>query len=541
MDLGSSSPIAQFVVKHANAGGEGAIVNTRDFTIQVSDDAITWTTAVTVVGNTADVTTHPVSTSGRYVRLNITKPAGDGDTAARISNLRCTGPPATALASTVAGHGDEFGRRCRGRWSDRRRRRHGAGYHHGGQRFLQLRRRADRLENCDRQRVRVPERLDNGDGHVRCHHHGRHNHDAADPSPGDGDELGRRDGDRRSHRHGLRHRVVTTTTAANGSYSFADVPIGSRTISAAKSGFVNGSTTVSITAGVTTTANIAMTPVPPAAVQGTVTNAAGAAAIAGATVAVSGTALTTTTAIDGTYSFASVPTGQQTITVQKTGFVNGSTTFTATSGVTATANVALTALPPCADTFGYVCTTGPRTFIPADQTVVALVGDDAVKQITLPFPVKFYGQLYTTAWLDTNGLMSFAPLASSAWNHGAIPSPAAANKANLALYPFWDDLDDSSASIRTSVIGTAPNRQFIVEWRNVKFFNNGSIRVSFEIIVDETSTITFAYSGIDSPKIEQGGSATVGIENVDGTVALQYSLNSPVLRSGQGVTFTPPL
>ena len=67
---------------------------------------------------------------------------------------------------------------------------------------------------------------------------------------------------------------------------------------------------------------------------------------------------------------------------------------------------------------------------------------------------------------------------------------------------------------------------------------NSTARVSFEIILDENGSITFAYSGIDALALEQGGEATVGIENGSGTVAIQFSLNSPVLRSGQGVTFS---
>jgi glucose/arabinose dehydrogenase len=377
VDLGSAYHISRFVVKHANAGGEGAIRNTRDFNIQTSDDGTNWTTVVTVTGNTADVTTHLVTAIGRYVRLNVIVPTSTTDAAARIYELEVygqIGPP---------------------------------------------------------------------------------------PAPG--------------------------------------------------------------------------------AVSGTVTSSAGGAPIAGATVTVSGTPLTTTTAANGTYSFPDVPPGARTITAQNAGYVNGSVTATVTSGSTVTANIALNPLPPCSDSFGYTCTSGPRTFVTADQTVLALSGDDAVTQISLPFPVRFYGSTYTTAWVDTNGLLTFATTATSAWNHGAIPSTGGTAQANLAVYPFWDDLwVDASASVRTAVVGTAPNRQFIVEWRNVRFYTNSNARVSFEIIFAENGTITFAYSGIDALALEQGSAATVGIENGAGTVALQYSFNSPVLRSGQGVTFTPP-
>ena len=460
VDLGSVYNVTRFVVKHANAGGEGAIWNTRDFNIQTSDDGTSWTTVLTVTGNTADVTTHSVTASGRYARLNVTRPTGNTDTAARIYEFEVFGqvgppPPPAVVSGTVTS--------------------------------------------------------------------------SAGGAPIAGATVT------------VSGTALTTTTAANGTYSFPDVPIGTRTITASKAGFATGSTTVNATSGTTATANITLdAPPPPAAVSGTVTSSAGGTAIAGATVTVSGTALTMTTAANGTYSFPDVPPGSRTITAQKSGYITGSVTVTATSGSTVTANIALNPLPPCSDSFGYTCTSGARTFVPANQTVLALAGDDYVTQISLPFPVRFYGSTYSTAWVDTNGLITFTHT-TSAWNHGAIPSTGGTGMANLAVYPFWDDLwVDAAASVRTAVLGSGPNRQFIIEWRNVRFYSNSNARVSFEIIFDESGAITFAYSGIDALPLEQGSMATVGIENGTGTVALQFSLNSPVLRSGQGVTFTPP-
>src|SRR6266508_4604294 len=197
--------------------------------------------------------------------------------------------------------------------------------------------------------------------------------------------------------------------------------------------------------------------------------------------------------------------------------------------------------PACADSFGNTCIAGPRTWLPADQTVLALAGDDNFQQITMPFPIQLYGQSYTTGWVDTNVVISFVAPNGSSWNHGAIPSAPAPNKPNAAVYPFWDDLDvDASASVRTALTGTAPNRQFIVEWRNVKFFVNNSARVSFEVVFSETGDIAVAWKDIDNTTLEQGGQATVGIENAAGTIALQYSLNQPNLRTGNGVLFRPP-
>jgi hypothetical protein len=196
----------------------------------------------------------------------------------------------------------------------------------------------------------------------------------------------------------------------------------------------------------------------------------------------------------------------------------------------------------CADSYGHTCAAGSTPFVPADQTVLPLTGDDAFTQIALPFSVPLYGQSYSTAWVDTNGVLSFTPLTGSAWDQSVIPSPPGSNRANAALYPLWDDWRvDASASVRTAVTGSAPNRRFTVEWRNVRHHSSSSARVTFEAVIEEgTGIVTFAYKDISSSGLEQGNSATIGIENADGTIALQYSYNQPIVRTGHGVTFTPP-
>ncbi|HEX6683033.1 MAG TPA: GH92 family glycosyl hydrolase [Candidatus Limnocylindrales bacterium] len=85
VDLGASFAIRSFTVRHAGAGGENTAWNTRDFTLQVSSDGTNFTTVATVIGNTASVTNHPITTvNARYVRLNITAPTSTTDNAARV-------------------------------------------------------------------------------------------------------------------------------------------------------------------------------------------------------------------------------------------------------------------------------------------------------------------------------------------------------------------------------------------------------------------------------------------------------------------------
>ncbi|MFI5530421.1 discoidin domain-containing protein [Kitasatospora sp. NPDC051853] len=92
VDLGAAKPLSGFVVKHAGAGGESAGYNTRDFTVQVRNATTDpWSTAVTVTGNTAGTTTHPVNLTARYVRLVVTKPTQSTDPAARIYEFEAWG------------------------------------------------------------------------------------------------------------------------------------------------------------------------------------------------------------------------------------------------------------------------------------------------------------------------------------------------------------------------------------------------------------------------------------------------------------------
>jgi hypothetical protein len=85
VDLGTSLPISRFVIRHAGAGAENTAWNTRDYDIQVSTNATTWTTVSQIRGNTANVSTHTIgATQARYVRMNVLVPTNNTDMAARI-------------------------------------------------------------------------------------------------------------------------------------------------------------------------------------------------------------------------------------------------------------------------------------------------------------------------------------------------------------------------------------------------------------------------------------------------------------------------
>ncbi|HWM05343.1 MAG TPA: discoidin domain-containing protein [Actinophytocola sp.] len=88
VDLGAVTPVGRFVLRHAGAGGEPARFNTRDFDLQVSTNGTDWTTVVAARGNTADVSTHPITpVSARYLRIDVLDPTQGTDPAARVYEL----------------------------------------------------------------------------------------------------------------------------------------------------------------------------------------------------------------------------------------------------------------------------------------------------------------------------------------------------------------------------------------------------------------------------------------------------------------------
>jgi hypothetical protein len=93
VDLGTPRYIVGFRVRHAGAGGENSAWDTRDFEIATSSDGTTWANAVTVTGNTADVTTHPIpAVTARYMQLHVTTAQTDPNTlAARIYEFETYG------------------------------------------------------------------------------------------------------------------------------------------------------------------------------------------------------------------------------------------------------------------------------------------------------------------------------------------------------------------------------------------------------------------------------------------------------------------
>ena len=322
----------------------------------------------------------------------------------------------------------------------------------------------------------------------------------------------------------------TATTGADGAYRFV-LPVGTYAVSVSAFGFANGSANATVTQGQTTTQDFALTPAPSGSLSGTVTAASGP--VANATVAITGTPIAAvTTNANGQYSFASVPNGTYTVTVTAGGCFGSVSQSVTVNGNT----VRDFTLPQRGDSFGYTCVIDSAGYVQGD-TALALTGDDAATSVNLPFSFFFYGSSYNRAFVATNGHINFLS-SQTTFSNVAIP---ATGVPNAAIYPLWDDLNvvSGTGSMWTKTSGTAPNRSFLIEWRNVNFFNT-SLTIDVEAQLNEDGTVITRYRNIGTDPREQGNSATVGIENAAGTVALQYSFNTAVLSDTQSIRFVPP-
>jgi serine protease len=165
-------------------------------------------------------------------------------------------------------------------------------------------------------------------------------------------------------------------------------------------------------------------------------------------------------------------------------------------------------------------------------TPIALGCDDCAVSFATPFPIQFAGATpgISTIFVGSNGVLGFTT-AISTFVNTALPS----NIASTIVAPFWDDLIlTSSGQVLQQVLGTAPTRQLVLEYRNVPRFSGG-IPVTFQVVFFEGSpNIRFNYADVNA---DHGSSATVGVQVQTG-VAQQFSFNTPSLNNGTSLLFT---
>jgi len=159
-------------------------------------------------------------------------------------------------------------------------------------------------------------------------------------------------------------------------------------------------------------------------------------------------------------------------------------------------------------------------------------GDDSAITVLIPFEFPFYCQKQTRLSLSTNGLITFEAQSTSYSNTG-IPS---SNPPNGYIAPFWDDLMFNQRGIYTY---TNSSDSFHIQWTNVGFYGSDLPLGSFSTTLMTNGTIQMDYLSLMGSSLSYGGSATIGLENYDGSNGIQISYMEAILFQGLRIQFDP--
>jgi len=169
--------------------------------------------------------------------------------------------------------------------------------------------------------------------------------------------------------------------------------------------------------------------------------------------------------------------------------------------------------------------------------------DDVYADVSIGFDFKFGSYTFNQVKIISNGLLQFGndtglyrQYINTDLPNTTLP-PSYQNcpreQADFFISPYWDDLNpERGGYVYYQTIGTAPNRIFVVEWKDIPHYpNSGSY--TFEVILyEKTGDIKFQYNSADA----DGSSATIGVE-IDNNDYTQYSYNSSTVGAGSAILF----
>jgi hypothetical protein len=185
-------------------------------------------------------------------------------------------------------------------------------------------------------------------------------------------------------------------------------------------------------------------------------------------------------------------------------------------------------------------------------------GNDWVVNVTLPFPMRFYGIQSTTAHISADGWVGFGTDGNGnrPYRNVGIPNDTTPN---ALICVFWDDLipyaSNSPDSGDISTYYDQPNGRFIVEYHRVPQFNPRRNTVTAQLVIydqtvrptiSENNEFEIQYQHVDyySGMSQTDADATIGIESRTGTDGLQLGFDGTwdpacfEVDSGYAVRFT---
>jgi hypothetical protein len=151
-------------------------------------------------------------------------------------------------------------------------------------------------------------------------------------------------------------------------------------------------------------------------------------------------------------------------------------------------------------------------------------GDDIESIVALPFPFRYDRYLYDSAQISTNGWMELGTGSrgslrglSTAGQVGPFFTQvmATTDRPTKVLGPWWSDLTTFSSPVPSSITyateGSAPDRVFVVQWKDMYpcCSNSNSTRINFQVRLYETTNIVeFDYGPAPLSSFDGNGAST---------------------------------
>jgi subtilisin family serine protease len=178
--------------------------------------------------------------------------------------------------------------------------------------------------------------------------------------------------------------------------------------------------------------------------------------------------------------------------------------------------------------------------ISTSGTRLSLTDDSYAFPISLPFNFNFYGTDYSQVAVSSNGAIYFQNVPLSYSN---LPIPTnSSSTPQMFIAVYWDDLNPSSGgAVYYQILGSEPDRKFIVQWQQVPHYGSTSDWVTAQVILLEGSNSILAQY-LD-PSNEAGSGATTGIQGDPSpgvNWGLQYGYNQAVLSENLTICYAYP-
>ena len=205
----------------------------------------------------------------------------------------------------------------------------------------------------------------------------------------------------------------------------------------------------------------------------------------------------------------------------------------------------------------YDFTSSSGASIPAGGSLVSgSAADDALADITVPagFSFSVYGTSFSggdTIRASTNGTLqmtpsggseNYIPMALPTDGSGDYPTTFQPNAP--VLMPYWDDLmtNTTGGGIYTQLVGIAPDREWIVEWRGRHCCSGSASNLNFAIVFHEGSNLfDFIYAQVGTGSHSGAALGLIGVQAAStGSLFTQYSLNTASVSAGTKLSASIP-